>query len=116
MPDKDYLLLFLEKRIFTLGTADDDLLKNLRASVDGVVAAMERDSTLVVPFSLVALDPDTPANDPVFGTVATAVQNQWNTYTEQFADVPRTLFRAILLDAILRVAEKDVEVAGAVDL
>ena len=114
--DKDYLLLFLEKRIFTLGTADDDLLKKLRASVDTVVAAMEDDLNLVIPFSLVALDSETPPNDPVFGSVATAVQNQWNTYTERFADVPRTLFRAILLDAILRVAEKHVEVAGAVDL
>jgi hypothetical protein len=113
---KDYLLLFLEKRIFTLGAADDNLLKMLRASVDTVVSAMENDFNLVIPFSLVALDAETPADDPVFGTVAMAVQEQWNTYTERFADVPRTLFRAILLDALRRLAENNIEVAGALDL
>lgn len=112
---KDYLLMFLEKRIFTLKAGDDSLLEKLRAAVGAVTEKISSEPRWVVPFTLIALDPLAPIDDPVFETVATAVQDQWNTYTEVFPE-PRTVFRAVLLDALARAAEEDVDVAGAVDL
>lgn len=112
---KDYLLLFLEKRMFTLKSGDDQLLQKLRSAVETLVGKIEADRKLVIPYTLVALDSNTPISDPVFDTVAAAVQGQWNTYTEIFLE-PRTVFRAVLLDALSTSADKDVEAAGAIDL
>jgi hypothetical protein len=115
MVAKDYLLMFLEKRIFTLKAGDDNLLDKLRAAVGAVAEGISGEPRLVVPFALIALDPLAPIDDPVFETVAAAVQDQWNTYTEVFPE-PRSVFRAVLLDALAQSAEDDVAVAGAVDL
>lgn len=112
---KDYLLLFLEKRIFTLKSGNDQLLEKLRTAVNAVVQVIKDDRLLVIPYALAALDPETPVNDPPFETVASAVQHEWNTYTEVFTE-PRTVFRAIILDALARLAEEEHDVAGAVDL
>ena len=112
---KDYLLMFLEKRIFTLKAGDDNLLDKLRAAVGAVVQGISGEPRLAIPFTLIALDPLAPIDDPVFETVATAVQDQWNTYTEVFPE-PRSVFRGVLLDALSKAAEDDVNVAGAVDL
>ncbi|HET6842321.1 MAG TPA: GTPase-associated system all-helical protein GASH [Candidatus Angelobacter sp.] len=112
---KDYLLMFLEKRIFTLKAGDDSLLDKLRAAVGAVTEKISSEPRLVVPFALIALDPLAPIDDPVFETVAAAVQDKWNTYTEVFPE-PRSVFRAVLLDALAKTAENDVNVAGGVDL
>ncbi len=113
--DKDYLLLFLERRIFTIKSADDGLLQKLRAAVTDVVQAIGSDLFLAIPYTRAALDPETPINDPAFETVASAVQKQWNTYTEIFTE-PRTVFRAIILDALSHLSEEEPDVAGSVDL
>ena len=112
---KDYLLMFLEKRIFTLKAGDDSVLDKLRTAVGAVTEKISSEPRWVVPFTLIALDPSAPIDDPVFETVATAVQDQWNTYTEVFLE-PRTVFRAVLLDALATAAEEDVNVAGSIDL
>lgn len=113
--NKDYLLLFLERRIFTIKSADDGLLQKLRAAVTDVVQAVGSDLFLAIPYTRAALDPETPINDPAFETVASAVQKQWNTYTEVFTE-PRTVFRAIILDALSHLSEEEPDVAGSVDL
>lgn len=113
--NKDYLLLFLERRVFSLQSADDERLQKLRSAVEAVQETIGSDLSLTVPYTLIALDPKVPINDPAFEVVANAVQQQWNTYTEVFTE-PRTVFRAIILDALARLAEEDVDVAGAVDL
>ena len=92
---------------------DDDKLGRLRQAAGDLSAILAKTPAKVSPFALVAFDPEVPATDPTIAAVEDALRKRWETYVNTFADTPVTVFRAMLLDALIRAAGDNDTVAAA---
>ena len=110
--DDDILLKFLNKGLINVG-GDDDKLGHLRQTAVDLAGILERAPAKACPFALVAFDPDVPTTDPTIVEVEEALRKRWETYVNTFADTPVTVFRAMLLDAVIRACEQNDTVAAA---
>ena len=108
----DVLLRFLNKGLINVG-GDDEKLRHLRETAGDLCRILEGTPAKASPFALVAFDSDTPATDPTIVEVADALRDRWETYVNTFDGPPVTVFRAMLLDALLRACERDDTVAVA---
>lgn len=112
----DILLSFLNRKLFNIGEADDTRLAKLRKAADTLASSLQSKRQSALNYSLVAFDPEVPSDEPIFEEVGSFVQAQWQTYKTCFSDVPRTLFRALLLEALWQSIKKDPNIAMAVCL
>ena len=109
---EDVLLRFLGTSLIDVG-GDDDKLGHLRQTAKDLSAILAKTPAKAAPFALVAFDPDAPATDPTIAEVENALRKRWQTYVNTFADTPVTVFRAMLLDALIRAAGTNDSVAAA---
>src|ERR1700733_2717419 len=112
----DILQEFLNRSLSNIGKADDTRFAKLRKAADQLASSLQAKRRAALNYMLVATDPDAPVDDPVFDEVGSFVQEQWQTYRTCFADVPRTLFRALILEALWQSIQKDSAIASAVCL
>ena len=108
----DVLLRFLGKGLIDVG-GDDAKLGHLRQTAGDLSDILKKTPAKASPFALVAFDPDVPATDPTIAEVEDALRKRWQTYVNTFADTPVTVFRAMLLDALIRAAGDSDTVAVA---
>ena len=108
----DVLLRFLSKRLIDVG-GDDDKLGRLRKAAADLAGILEKSPAKASPFALVAFDPDVLATDPTIVEVEDALRKRWETYANTFVETPVAVFRAMLLDALIRACEKNDTVAAA---
>ena len=108
----DVLLKFLNKRLINVG-GDDDKLEHLRQTATDLAGILEETPAKACPFALVAFDPHVPATDPTVIEVEDALRKRWQTYINTFSDTPVTVFRAMLLDALISACGRNDTVAAA---
>ena len=108
----DVLLSFLGKGLIDV-RGDDAKLGHLRQTARDLSEILKKTPAKASPFALVAFDPDVPPTDPAIAEVEHALRKRWETYVNTFADTPVTVFRAMLLDALIRAAGDDDTVAAA---
>ena len=108
----DVLLKFLSKRLINVG-GDDDKLEHLRQTAADLAGILEETPAKAFPFALVAFDPHVPATDPTVIQVEDALRKRWQTYVNTFSDTPVTVFRAMLLDALISACGRNDTVAAA---
>ena len=108
----DVLLKFLHRGLIDVG-GDDDKLGHLRQTAVDLTGVLEKTPAKACPFALVAFDPDVPTADPTIAEVEDALRKRWETYVNTFADTPVMVFRAMLLDALIRACGKNDTVAAA---
>ena len=109
---EDVLLRFLRKGLLDVG-GDDDKLAHLRKTTGDLSDILKTTPTKASPFALVAFDPEVPATDPTIAEVEDALRKQWETYVNTFAGTPVTVFRAMLLDALVNACGDNDTVAVA---
>jgi hypothetical protein len=107
------LLRFLGSGLINVG-GDDTKLEKLRATAAAVSEILKKAPSKVPNYSLIAFDPDAPANDPVIVEVLANLKELWPTYVNTFASAPIAVLRAIILDALVEAAREDERVAVAV--
>lgn len=108
----DVLLRFLSKGLIDVG-GDDAKLEHLRQAAGDLSGILKKTPAKASPFALLAFDPNAPATDPTITEVENALRKQWQTYVNTFADTPVTVFRAMLLEALVRAAAGNDTVAVA---
>ncbi|MCY4354369.1 MAG: GTPase-associated system all-helical protein GASH [Truepera sp.] len=108
----DVLLKFLSKGLINVG-GDDDKLEHLRQTAADLAGILEETPAKVCPFALVAFDPHIPPTDPTVVEVEDALRKRWQTYVNTFARTPITVFRAMLLDALINACGRNDTVAAA---
>ena len=108
----DVLLKFLNKQLINVG-GDDDKLEHLRQTAADLAGILEESPTKACPFALVAFDPQVPTTDPTVVEVEDALRKRWQTYVNTFSDTPVTVFRAMLLDALISACGRNDTVAAA---
>ena len=107
----DVLLKFLNKRLINVG-GDDDKLEHLRQTAADLAGILEESPAKACPFALVAFDPQVPTTDPTVVEVEDALRKRWQTYVNTFSDTPVTVFRAMLLDALISACGRNDTVAA----
>ena len=108
----DVLLEFLSNGLIDVG-GDDDKLEYLRQTAADLAGILEETPAKACPFALVAFDPHVPPTDPTVVEVEDALRKRWQTYVNTFADTPVTVFRAMLLDALISTCGRNDTVAAA---
>ena len=108
----DVLLKFLNKRLINVG-GDDNKLEHLKQTAADLAGILEETPAKACPFALVASDPHVPATDPTVIEVEEALRKRWQTYVNTFSDTPITVFRAMLLDALISACGQNDTVAAA---
>jgi flagellar biosynthesis/type III secretory pathway protein FliH len=94
-----------EERFGHLNKAASDIADYLRANPNETIAHV-----------LVALNPETPEDDPVFDHAEQAVTEQWKLLRKRYQDRPRELLRPVVLAAIDRASSDNIGVFTAAAL
>lgn len=97
---------FLNNGLIDVG-GDDTKLEKLSQAAKDLAAILKKVPSKALNYSLVAFDPDAPADDPVVKEALAALQNRWATYRNTFSSTPVAVIRAMLLDALLIAAGED---------
>ena len=108
----DVLLRFLRKGLLDVG-GDDAKLGRLRQTAGDLSDILKKMPAKASPFALVAFDPEVPVTDPTIAEVEDALRKRWETYINTFNGTPVNVFRAMLLDALIRACGDNDAVAVA---
>jgi hypothetical protein len=107
------LQAYLEQGLFDIG-ADDTRLGYFQRAAESYAARLLATPTMVIPAVLVALDPDVSPTDTTLRSAESELQAQWATYRNAYADPPRQLVRAVMLDALHQAAESSLTIAAII--
>lgn len=105
---------FLNLRLLNIG-ADDSRLEKLDEACNELAQQYAVDPKGAIAPLLVAWDP-TAGPDPALVAIGELLQKHWPTFRGAFQDEPLTLYRAIVLDAVMRAMEQQGALAVAVSL
>lgn len=100
---EDVLLRFLEIGVVNVGS-DDTKLEKLQLAVQDIVGAIKAAPSKAINFTMVAADPEVPADDPSIVEAMTMLKKHWMTMANTFQSTPVAIIRAVLLDAIVQVS------------
>lgn len=104
---------YLKEGLFDIG-ADDTRLGYFQCAAESFTARLLATPSMVVPTVLVALDPNVSPNDTTLRSAEAELQAQWATYRNAYADPPRQLVRAVMLEALQHAAEASGTIAAIV--
>lgn len=108
----EVLVLFLKKGLVDLGGSDEKLEKLISTSAE-LGNILEQTPSKVLPYLLVALDPQVSKDDPIVKEALSVLEENWTTYFNTFSGTPTQVVRALLLQAIVNESEKNQQVAIA---
>ncbi|WP_415259216.1 GTPase-associated system all-helical protein GASH [Thauera phenylacetica] len=105
---------FLNLRLLNIG-ADDSRLEKLGEACDELAQQYAAAPIVAMAPLLAAWDP-TAGPDPTLVAIGELLQKHWPTFRGAFQDEPLTLYRAIVLEAVMRAMEQQGTMAVAVSL
>jgi len=108
----EVLVLFLKKGLIDLGGSDEKLERLISTSAE-LGNILEQTPSKVLPYLLVALDPQVSKDDPIVKEALSVLEENWTTYFNTFSGIPTQVVRALLLQAIVNKLEKNQQVAIA---
>ncbi len=91
-------------------TTEDANFEKLKKTCAEVVKKISKDKAKIYSFSLVALDPEVPADNPDLLEVKQIIIDNWNTFMANSKDTPVTIIRAVMLEA-LQIISKEISSA-----
>lgn len=100
------LLRFLNAGLLNVN-GDDEKLQKLQETASDLAAALKKEPSKAPAFALIALDPNSPDDDPVVKEAAEALKKRWATYVNTFAGTPVAVLRAVLLEALTLASASD---------
>lgn len=108
----EIIMQFLKKGLIDLNGSDEKLDKLIKTTAS-VVELLDETPSKALAYTLIALDPQSPADDPVVKEVIAVLESNWTTYFNTFSGTPVQVVRAILLQALADKSDKDQYVAIA---
>jgi len=104
---------FLKAGLIPIG-GDDEVYKKLTAASKKLVEILKADKAKVINYTLVAIDSNITENEPVLVEVENIVTEEWKLIRSQFTEMPISIYRGIILQALEDLGSKDVVVAAAI--
>lgn len=88
-----------------LSITEDEDVKKLQKSSDDIVKKVFKNKVKIVSYTLAAIDQNVSASNADIIEVKDIIIKNWNTFTANTKDTPVTYVRAVILDALSKVAE-----------
>jgi len=79
---------------------EDQNLDKLKKASDEILKKLSKDKNKIIEYSLVAIDPDIPADNEIINEVKSIVIKHWNTFSSNAKDTPIVYIRAVILEAL----------------
>jgi hypothetical protein len=95
---------FLDANLLPI--TDEGYFEKLKKSADEVVKKLTKSKPKVLSYTLTALDPDIPADNPNVIEVKEIITKNWSTFTTNSKDTPVTFIRAVMLEALQAVSNE----------
>src|ERR1700743_4034056 len=107
------LQIFLNNQF--IKTADTGNIESLGKAVAAVKGLLAKKKQLVIPYTLVALDPQIAGTDPVVAEVEAIIIKNWPTFKNSTStkDKPTTYVRVVILQAFAELS-KDEQIAAVI--
>jgi hypothetical protein len=101
------LQIFLTNQF--IKTADARNIDSLNKAVTAVKALLIKKKQLIIPYTLVALDPQISGTDPVVTEVESIIIKNWSTFKNSTStkDKPTTYVRVVILQALADISKDD---------
>jgi hypothetical protein len=84
---------------------DDSALDKLKKASAEIAKKLQKDKTKIIPYTLVALDPQVPADDSTLVEVKETVIKQWSVFATKASDCLVTYLRAVILEALQNISD-----------
>ncbi|GAB2690486.1 hypothetical protein GCM10027037_11910 [Mucilaginibacter koreensis] len=108
-----YLQLFLDARLFTIAE-DNSTYQFLTATIPVFEKSLLKTKSKIIASTLVALDQDIPHDDPILEEVEDLLKKKWQLLRNKYPERPKTLLRAIILEALHSVTKQNPELANII--
>lgn len=113
--DNKFLQPFLRAGLIDIDNSDDRLT-NIEQSIADLQAAFEKDYSVLPTYTLVALDPATPADEQVVIDTEAIIIMHWRVLRLKFPEPPTPIIRAVILNALYNVGINDSQAARIIYL
>ena len=108
-----YLQSFLDARLFTIAE-DNSSYQFLTATIPVFEKSILKTKSKIIASTLVALDQEIPQDDPILEEVEELLKKRWPLLRNKYTERPRTLLRAIILEALYNVTKQEPETASMI--
>ena len=113
--ENKYLQPLLQAGLLDIGDSDERL-ENIEKSIGDLEKNFKKDLSLLPGYTLVGLDPNINANDPVLEEAETIVATHWKALRAKFSERPIPILRAVILHALYNVGIEDAKIARIIYL
>jgi hypothetical protein len=108
---ENLLQVFLDAGLLK-GIEDNEQFKYLKAAAQDLFAKAAKNRVELIPFTLIALDPEVPEDEPLLERVESAIKKHWQPFKNKFPSRPVQILRAVILEALrLKTAKDDTAAA-----
>ncbi len=104
---------FLKAGLIPIGGADDIYNKLIEASKQ-LEAILKKEKSKVINYTLVAIDSHITVNEPVLSEVEEVVTTEWKLIRSQFHEMPISIYRGVILQALENLGNSDPIFAGII--
>jgi len=87
-------------------TTDDTNFEKLKKACADVVKKISKDRSKISSYTLVAFDPEIPANNPDLLEVKQIIIDHWSTFVANSNDTAVTFIRAVMLEALQTISKE----------
>ena len=109
--DKSILQEYLNLQFIPLD--DDSALDKLKKASAEIAKKLQKDKSKIIPYTLVALDPQTSIDDSCLAEVKDIVIKHWTVFATKASDLLITYLRAVILEALQSMSD-NTQLAGII--
>jgi hypothetical protein len=103
---ENFLQGFLDAGLLK-GIDDNEQFNYLKAAAQELLGKGSKNRLDLIPFTLIALDPDVSENEPALDRVESAIKKHWPPFKNKFPSRPIQVLRAVVLEALRQKTVKD---------
>jgi hypothetical protein len=93
---------FLDANLLPI--TDEGYFEKIKKTADEIAKKLTKSKVKVLSYTLTALDPDVPADNPDVIEVKELITKNWSTFSTNSKDTPVTFIRAVMLEALQAVS------------
>ncbi|MBO9683326.1 MAG: hypothetical protein J7502_11775, partial [Flavisolibacter sp.] len=113
--ENKFLQSLLQAGLLDIGDSDERL-ENIEKSIADAETKLKKEQYLLPTYTLVALDPNIPADDPVLAEVEVIIATHWKALRAKFTETPVSIIRAVMLHALYNAGIQDAKIARIIYL
>src|SRR5436190_3933624 len=89
-----------------LPVTDEGYFEKLKKSSEEIAKKLNKNKSKILSYTLVALDPEIPPDNPNVIEVKDLITKNWSTFSTNSKDTPVTFIRAVILEALENVSRE----------